>query len=166
MQEEWMPIENFPDYVVSNYGYVQNVVSGRMLGRSPVQSGMMTVAMMYDKLQYRRSLASLVARAFLLPPIREDFNTPIHLDGDKKNCRADNLMWRPRWFAINYHIQARDNRFKVWTKDFRLNETGEIFEHPREPAQKYGLLESEIHKALVNQTPVFPTGFTFMFMED
>lgn len=163
MQEEWLPVENFPDYVVSNFGYVQNAMTGRFMSRSPVQHGTMTVAMMRNGRQYRRSVSGLVAQTFLELPPRDDFNTPTHLDGDRNNCRVDNLVWRPRWFAINFHIERRDNPFKGWTRDIRLNVTGEVFDTLSVPAEKYGLLEQEIHRSLVNGHLCFPHGFTFMF---
>lgn len=164
MQEEWMQLEEFPDYAVSNYGYVQNTARGRSISRSAVQYGMMTVAMMLDGRQYRRSIATLVAQAFLPPPPREDFNTPIHLDGDRKNCRADNLAWRPRWFAIAYHQEKRSTYYDKWTRDFRLEQTGEVFDNIRVPSQKYGLLERDIHLSLVNGGYAAPHGYSFEFI--
>lgn len=165
MQEEWLPVEGFPDYVVSNYGYVQNVLSGKTLSNSPVQYGMLTVAMMKDAQQFRRSVAGLVAREFLPPPLREDFNTPIHLDGDRANCRVDNLAWRPRWFAINYHLEKKHRPFAGFHSDIRLMETGEVFDTLTAPATKYGLLEREIHRSLVQGVRVFPAGYTFIFLD-
>ena len=55
--------------------------------------------------------------------------------------------------------------FANWTRDIRLNETGEVFDSLSAPAEKYGLLEREIHKAIVNGTQVFPYGFTFMLLD-
>lgn len=165
MLEEWMVLTDFPDYAVSNYGYVKNLNTGKTLSRSPVQYGMLTVALMNDGQQYRRSIATLVAEHFIEGPPREDFNTPIHLDGDRANCRADNLAWRPRWFAVNYHMERRNPPFAGWDADFRLNETWEIFDKLSQPAMKYGLLEREIHKSLVEGTPTFPQGFTFSLLD-
>lgn len=165
MQEEWLPVEGFDDYVVSNYGYVKNALTDRVLSSSPVQYGMLTVAMVKDGKQYRRSISGLVARAFLPDPAREDFNTPIHLDGDRQNCRVDNLLWRPRWFAVNYHLEWKHRPFAGFHSDIRLMETGEVFDTLREPAQKYGMLEREIHRSLLQGTRVFPTGYTFIFLD-
>lgn len=166
MMEEWSLIPEFPGYSVSNLGYVQNNHTGRTMARSLVQYGMPTVAMMYEGKQYRRSIATLVARAFLDPPPRSDFNTPIHLDGDRKNCQADNLMWRPRWFAICFHMEHANPPFPDWRADIRLVETGEPFEHISEPAHKYGLLQRDIHQSIVNGVAVFPYGFNFTLIEN
>jgi len=166
MLEEWLPLEEFPDYAVSNYGYVMNLNTGKTLSRSPVQYGMLTVALMHDGQQYRRSIATLVATHFIEAPPREDFNTPIHLDGDRANCRADNLAWRPRWFAVNYHMERRHPQFTDWKADFRLNETWEVFDNLSVPAMKYGLLEREIHKSIVEGKQTFPQGFTFSMLDN
>lgn len=165
MLEEWLPLELFPDYAVSNYGYVKNLRNDKLLTRSPVQYGMLTVALMHDGQQFRRSIATLVAQTFLEEPPRDDFNTPIHLDGDRANCRADNLAWRPRWFAINYHLERRKSPYEGWDADFRLNETWEVFDTLSDPAIKYGLLERDIHKSIVEGKPTFPQGFTFMLLD-
>lgn len=166
MQEEWLPIDGFDEYVLSNYGTVRNELTGRTMTRSPVQYGMLTVAMMRGGVQIRRSIGTLVAQHFLPAPEREDFNTPIHLDGDRANCRVDNLMWRPRWFAINFHLERRHGPFDGWSRDIRLLETGEVFDTLKHPAEKYGLLEREIHRSLTNGTIVYPQGFRFIFIEN
>jgi hypothetical protein len=118
---------------------------------------------MLDGKQYRRSVSGLVAQAFLDDPVREDFNTPIHLDGDRKNCRADNLEWRPRWFAVNYHKERLNPPFPKWTRDIRLMDTLEIFDNPSQAAVKYGLLERDIHKAIVQGLTVFPFNYEFQY---
>ena len=166
MQEEWLPVEDNPDYVVSNYGYVKNSYSGKILSNSPVQNGMLTVAMVGDDGQRRRSTAILVAKAFLQKPQREDFNTPIHLDGDKANCRVDNLMWRPRWFAINYHLEKKHNPYRNFSHDICLLDTREVFDTLSEPSIKYGLLEKDVYNSLNKGTRVFPMGFKFIYLNN
>lgn len=166
MQEEWLPIDEFPGYSVSNYGFVHSTNTERVLKNSPVQYNMPTVGMSIDGKQHRRSVAGLVARAFLPDPEADHFDTPIHLDGDRSNCRVDNLAWRPRWFAINYHIERRSSPLPPWSRDIRLLDTGEVFSSPAEAAQKYGLLEVDINRSLVMGYDVFPHGFTFIFDVD
>lgn len=165
MLEEWLQIEDFPDYYISNYGRVKSEISNRNLMWSPIQYGIPTVGLMRDGKQWRRSVPVLVAKTFLPPPLREDFDTPIHLDGDRSNPRADNLMWRPRWFAVNFHKQRTTSPYPNWNRDIQLVETGEVFDNPSQIAEKYGLLEDAIHKAILNGTEVFPQGYTFRFLD-
>lgn len=164
MLEEWRTIEEFPDYSVSNHGRVQNAVTGRFIGVNLIQNLVPTVSLQKDRHQYRRALSGVVARAFLEQPF-EHFNTPINLDGDRRNCAVDNLAWRPRWFAIRYHMERVEDPFSYWTRPFRLNQTWEVFGHINEPAVKYGELVREIHKSLVEGTTVFPHRHTFIYLD-
>lgn len=159
--EEWLPIEGFPEYVVSSLGYIKNIHTERILSPSIVQGDTPIVGLMCDGVQYKRSLSRLVALAFLPEPDRDDFNTPIHLDGDKMNCSLENLAWRPRAFAINFHMERKNPIYPNWNEDVRLMDTYEIFSTPAEAAVKYGVLERDIHRSIVSGMPVFPHGFVF-----
>src|SRR3954463_11128186 len=104
-QMEFKPIDGFPGYSISSYGRVRNDETDRILALTRNQHGVVQVGLMRDGLQYKRGVALLVARAFLDPPAIETFDTPINLDGDRCNNHIDNLMWRPRWFAVKFHQQ-------------------------------------------------------------
>lgn len=169
MLEEWLPIDEFPGYYVSNYGRVRSEMSNRNLKWSPVQYGVPTVGLMKEDgghlRQFRRSVPLLVARAFLPAPV-EPADTPIHLDGDRSNPRADNLAWRPRWFAVCYHKERAKDPYPNWTRDIVLLDTGEVFAHPRDAAMKYGELEIDIYKSVMNRRKIFPHGHTYRFDEE
>jgi hypothetical protein len=160
-REVWQEIEDFPGYAVSDQGRVLNEDTGNVLKCSPVRFGTPTVGLFRDGVQYRRSVSRLVAVAWLPVPDKEYFNTPTHLDGNRQNCCADNLAWRPRWFAIAYHQERNENRFNDWKTDFILVETGEVFQHPRDCATKYGMLQKDIFMSLIRGNDVFPQWFTF-----
>lgn len=154
--EDWAPIEEFPGYSVSSQGRVRNDNFERVLTRLVNQHGIVHVGLVKGRLQYKRGVALLVARSFLPEPFPETFDTVIHLDGDKLNCRAENLMWRPRWFAIRFHQQfARDEMaFPVPIEEIK---TGERFKNSRHAVMRYGLLDKEIRTAVAAQTYVWPT---------
>jgi len=162
MLEEWLPVEGFPGYYVSNLGRVMKE-DGRFLKLSPNQSRVYTVALFIEGHAIRRAVSLLVAHAFVGEPPEPRFTTVMHLDGDRANCRADNLVWRPRAFAINFHRQFLTDRFARWRQDIRLIETGEVFSNPREIAVKYGVLENYVIMNMNNdpRTPVFPHYFNF-----
>lgn len=165
MLERWKDVVGFSDYVVSNYGEVYCSRTGRILRQTPVQYGMLTVGLWRDNKQHRRSVATLVATAFL-DKQRDDFNTPIHLDGDRSNCRVDNLAWRPRHFAVRYHLERKNPRFPKWKRPFELVQTEEEFDSIGVAAVKYGMLESDIFIGLTNGTSVFPMWVHFRYLED
>jgi len=156
LEEQWMLIDGFEDYGISNYGRVENVATGRILSLSRNQFGVVNVGLMRDGVQYHRSVPLLVASAFL--PIHPDpFNTPINLDGDRNNNHVDNLVWRPRWFASKYNRQFRHPYHNSLTTPLVDIKTGEITENSFECAMRYGLLEEELVMAVLNRTYVWPT---------
>jgi hypothetical protein len=111
--EVWRQIYEFPGYSVSNMGRVRNDETGRIMALSRNQYGIVNVGLVLGRKQYKRSVALLVADAFLPTWESEVFTSPIHLNGDRSDCRAENLMWRPRWFAAKYHRQFKTGRIAV-----------------------------------------------------
>jgi hypothetical protein len=156
MPENWRKIDSFPGYSVSDHGRVRADKTGRFLSLSQNQYGLVHVGLMKEGLQYHRSVPLLVARAFLL----QDnllFDTPINLDGDRHNNRLENLLWRPRWFAIRYNQQFRQPYENPITSRIVDLKTGEISENSAHCAQRYGLLEQDLVLSIMNRTYVWPT---------
>lgn len=159
-EEDWREIELFPKYSVSDTGYVRNNRTGYRLSRLPNQSGAVYVGLISDNKQNNRSVALLVAEAFLPPPTlrkhRLAFGTPINLDGDRFNNHVLNLAWRPLWYARQYHQQFiqyhRGSDAPIQDLD-----TGEIFETALDAAMKFGLLEKDIWLAMEANEEVWPT---------
>jgi NUMOD4 motif len=165
MSELWSTIESFREYSVSNFGNVRSNKSGRVLSTSPNQFNVVQVGLMKDGVQYHRSVPLLVAKAFL--PVKPGpFDTPINLDGDRSNNHVDNLVWRPRWFAIKYNRQFRhpsDMRIDRPISDVK---SGEVSPNSLECAKRYGLLEEEIAIAIMTKTYVWPTYQEFRVVQD
>lgn len=157
-EEEWIPIDGFPKYSVNSLGQVRHNRTERLVQPILNQFGVAYVGLVRDYSQKKRSLALLVARTFIpLPPDLENFDTPINLDGDRFNCSIDNLMWRPRWFAIQFHQQ-----FKLWPVSYveapiKQLSDGKVFRDSREVAKAYGLLEIDLFVSIQNRTYVWPT---------
>jgi hypothetical protein len=163
--EEWAYIELFPDYSISTYGRVRSNKFERILALNENQFGVVQVGLMRDGIQHHRSVPLLVAKAFL-PYVAGPFDTPINLDGDRRNNRLENLMWRPRWFAIKYNQQFRHpypNPILAPIVDLK---TGEVSENSLECAKRYGLLEDDLVLSILNRTYVWPTYQEFGIFED
>lgn len=156
--EHWLKIPHFPKYDVSSLGRVRNNETGRDMRLTINQRGIVYVGLMRDGVQYKRSVALLVAHAFKHIPQHESFDALIHLDGNKANCKADNLMYRPFHFSINYHRQFRLP--PAYQGEIYCPETNETFATSREMAVKYGFLERDILAALVNEWMIWPTKMT------
>lgn len=155
--EIWAPIEGFPQYSVSDQGRVRNDRTDRRLVKFRTGGDHWHVGLMRDGTQHNRAVSRLVAEAFLKKPNDTwTLPTPINLNGDKNDCRSENLMWRPRWFALKYTRQ-----FDVpWAKvdPIRDCETGIVFRDIwDELIMVHGLLYIEIMQAIIHQTYVFPT---------
>jgi NUMOD4 motif len=156
MNEHWKTIPDFPEYDVSNFGNIRSNKSGRILSVSPNQFGVVQVGLMKNGVQYHRSVPLLVAKAFL--PIKPGpFDTPINLDSDRSNNHIDNLVWRPRWFAIKYNRQFRYPPERHISRPIVDLKTGEVSSNSTDCAKRYGLLEEEIVIAIANKTYVWPT---------
>ena len=110
--ENWASIPSFPGYSVSDEGFVRNDDTGHILSRLVNNRSLVYVGLVRDGEQFNRSVARLVAEAFLPTPVFRTFDTPINLDGNRTHVGVTNLMWRPRWFAVKYHEQFK----KIWTE--------------------------------------------------
>lgn len=162
--EEWRPIPGFPGYSVSNLGNVRNDELGHDMGIMTNQFGLTHVGLTRNLVQHRRAVGLLVAKAFLPPPPNASFDTPIHLNGDRSDSRVENLLWRPRWFAVKYNKQFLEEP-KGFRRPVVEKRTGEVFPTSWDAAIKYGLIDHEIMVATMNNTFVWPTYQTFRTVE-
>jgi len=162
MDEKWAPIKEFPNYSVSNLGRVHNHDTGRILKESTTKNGLVKIGLMKDRKQYFRGVAHLVAEAFV--KVSNDLHdTPTHLDGDSSNNRADNLIWRPRWFAWKYSRQFRE-RTPYHTQGPILDvKAGVWYVDMLEVATTHGLLVDDVRRSVIFKKPVFPTRQVFSF---
>jgi hypothetical protein len=154
--DDWRPVEGFPGYSVNPLGQVVRDSTGRLLVPRYNQYGVPYVGLMREWQQCIRSLPRLVARAFLPRP-SEIFDTPIQLDGDPTNCRADNLMWRPRWYAVLYKRQFEERYDNPIDAPVHAIDEREKFPNSLLAACRYGLLEREVVLSIINRTPAWPT---------
>ncbi len=162
-REKWEVLEEFPDYVVSNHGRVMTRHTELIKTPTRNQQGIPSVLLMRDRIQYRRSVAVLVAHHFV-PNNRHTFDTPINLDGDRMNNHYMNLMWRPRWFAVKYHAQFKQPQPFNFRGKIHVVEDDVQFDDLMSCAVYYGLLMREILMSAHTYTPVFPTWQTFVII--
>lgn len=163
---EVVPIEGFWDYYITINGDVVNAKTWRKMTTSPTAFGEPTVGLVRDGRQYRRSVKVLVARAFVEGET-EIFDTPIQLDGNRNNLRADNIVWRPRWFAWKYsnQFQGGPDNYPDWYYGGPVLDVvnGIRYDTVLEAAIENGILCRDILSSCNNQTQVFPTAQLFTF---
>jgi hypothetical protein len=165
VEENWKQVRNFPGYEVSDLGRIRSEKSGRILSLSQNQFGVAQVGMVRDGIQHHRSVPRLVALAFI-PNSLEAYDTPINLDGDRMNNRVDNLIWRPRWFAVRYNQQFKIPYLHHIDRPIQDLKTGIICESSIDCAKRYGLLESDLVMAILNRTYTWPTYQLFGVVEE
>ena len=82
------------------------------------------------------------------------------------NNHVDNILWRPRWFAIKYNRQfAQPYEFPIMSPVVDLK-TEEISRNSGECFKRYGLLEQDLVLSILNRTYVWPTYQEFGLVED
>lgn len=153
---DWTPVQGFPGYSIHPDGLVRRDANGRLLHLKVNQYGVPYVGLMRAWEQKQRSLAKLVAQAFL-PRALEAFDTPINLDGDRRNCSVENLMWRPRWFAVQFNRQFREPYESPIETPIRDVKGKEVLPDSLAVSKRYGLLERDVVLSIVNLTYVWPT---------
>lgn len=161
--EEWSELHAFPGYSVSHWGRVRNDRTNYFLTISVNQLGIPYVGLKRDGISCQRAVAPMVARAFLPPPELPTFDTPINLDGDRLHNAVENLVWRPRWFAVKYHRQFHlfyTGHIGV-RQTIEDRDTEERFETSAHASIKFGLLDREVMFSVYKETYVWPTYQTF-----
>lgn len=143
--EQWLPIDDFLYYEVSSEGRVKNKGSDYILKPIDNGNGGVMVILRRDGRGHSRLIRRLVANAFLPPP-RLHSDAPVHLDGDYKNCAANNLEWRPRWYASQRTHQS--NRTEPLRRRLIRNvTTGEIYQDTLDCARAIDGLEEYVIRA-------------------
>jgi hypothetical protein len=151
VQRKWKELEEFPGYVVSNLGEFANMRTDREIRPSRTRQGHAKISLYKDGRLVTRSVALLVAEAFVAKA-DDHFDTPIHLNGDLMDCAADNLMWRPRWFAIRFHRQFYLEAFHDDQRE-RINvKTGEHYASMKELCMREGLYYYDVDKSCYEET--------------
>jgi hypothetical protein len=164
-EEIWRPIEAFPNYSVSNYGRVRNEDRGRLVVASHNPQGALKVGLVIGGRQYVRSVKVLVGEAFCGGPVGKH-DTPMLLDGDQDNVRADNIVYRPRWFAWKYSRQFEAIERYVNGVGIRDRKTGVEYRDIADAALTNGLLCREILICIPTHGAVFPHWQSFEWIID
>lgn len=172
--ERWSEISEFPGYLVSDHGFVMNEQTQTIVKPTAKPgSDMLMVGLMGERdgrrVQFKRSLTLLVARAYLPEPSNDAFDTPINLDGNRANNHYTNLMWRPLWFARQYSKQFKDLEDPHFRKMHQHYfdqmivdvETHVTYDNIWTAARHHGLLAQHIWIAMATNGYVVPTGQIF-----
>jgi hypothetical protein len=157
------PIPGFENYFVNTDGWVVNVNTGRLMALSPNLNGELMVGLMREGKQYKRSVKVLVAEAFV-DGKTDLFNTPIQLNHVRDDLRADNLCWRPRWFAWKYYRQFEEMSDYYFGSGVREINSGLEYENILHAAVTHGLLCADILFSIYDGPAAWPTSSRFQWI--
>lgn len=166
-QETWRTIKEFPNYSISNLGRVHNNRVNRPMAISRTGYGHVKIGLR-DSItgeRFTRSVALLVAEAFVeSPDILCD--SVVLLDGDQTNVAADNLVWRPSWYAWKYVRQFKTPK-SVYYENLAVRNITARRNYPSivDAAMTEGLLFEEIWRSTYMAKPLYPYGFVFKVIE-
>lgn len=151
MTERWQNIKGFPNYQVSDQGFVLHVRFGRRLRPWVAAKGYKTVGLSRAGESVRRSLHALVAEAFLGK--KPKGHRIYFVDGDPRNCRASNLEYRRAGSHMRCHGTGH-HRTRLTEADVRKirrrYRRGGIT--LRELAEEYRMTRQGIHAIVARQT--------------
>lgn len=93
MNERWLPVSGYESlYAVSSHGRVRSLRNGRVMSPGSGQDGYPIVSLYLAGTRKGIAVHRLVAEHHV--PGRNPLHKEVaHLDGDRKNPRADNLKW-------------------------------------------------------------------------
>ncbi len=159
---EGKKIEDFPEYIVTEYGEVFNAKTEREIQVARTGQGTAKVTLYRDGRPFTRALGLIVAKAYVWNDFDPDiFDTPIHLNHEPLDNRAVNLRWRPRWFAIKYAKQYWFENYHNHRRDIYDPSDGEVLPGVRWICEKHGVLWFDVLMSLEKGETVFPSGYRF-----
>ena len=147
---EWRIIEEFPNYEVSESGFVRNIdMRYRVLKGGRTDKGYLIVQLRYNGRSYGRTVHSLVANAFLPKPEGDLEYEVNHRDGNKEDNSCQNLEWMTHGDNVR-HAYATGLRSRM---SIRILETGETFDTVDECARYLNVTVGYIYGHLKGHFP-------------
>lgn len=166
MPKKWVPIKGFPGYSVSSDGEVYSERNKMILSQSGINNGNgLKVNLMKDGHIHTRAVRTLVQEAFPEEDVWDQANTPINVNGDVTDNRAENIAMRPRWFAWKYTRQFHESIPPEYNIRVLNEQTQIIYNSVMEAGIADGVLWEYIYQSILSGRPVYPTGATYTFAD-
>lgn len=160
MKEVWSEVEGFPNYAVSNFGYVVSLRFNTRL--VPVQNGKgyYKVRLWSADGQKQFYIHQLVAQAFF-GDYRHGMRIA-HVNGDKSDNSTPNLRLKAGYRELDDTVA----RVRVYRgRHVRVVETGEVFRSARDAAQAIHGDYTSIYKVLKGQRETH-MGYRFEYYDE
>lgn len=132
--ERFEKINGFPNYEVSDQGYIKNVKTGKKLKSTPAgKNGTLRVTLRDKDKKEQFSLARLVAEAFVSNSNPSRFNLVAHQNGDITDNRYLNLFWTNREGICGqlHNVLKIKNRARSSDVEVTVYNGKDVFEFPK-----------------------------------
>lgn len=133
MSEVYKWSETIPGYMVSNYGHIMNAKTGNVFsGRVNRRAGYPEINIIQGGKHKYYLVHRLVAEIFCSKPNDGKQYEVNHIDGNRANCRADNLEWIT-------HAENLHHSYVIGNRDYGVapkaviatnKDTGEMMRFP------------------------------------
>lgn len=170
--EEFRSPDEFPNYGVNSKGEVWNLIYDRPIqpratrGNPRGSSAQVTISD-WDGRPKTMSLSRLVADLWLPKHEFAHYDTPINLNGDRFDNRVENLQWRPRWYAIQYHQQFHtDPSIGRGTIPILNVDTEDIYQNADVAFTTLGLIRIKMIVAIFNKEIIRPDNVMLQWVNE
>ena len=160
-QEVWAEIQGFPNYVVSNYGYVMSLNTNKLMKTRSNGYGYLRVMLCHEGVTRDFYIHQLVAMAFF-----GDFTPGTHVQHVNGNLE-DNATWnlRLKRGRETHFSDYRPPRKRQVGRRVQIVETGEVFRTVRDCADHIGGDYASIYACLRGERKTH-LGYTFEYDGD
>ena len=149
-------------YMVSTYGKVYSLISGKELAVVKRKDGYLRVGLYDSKGKHKNFLVHrLVAQAFL--PNEDNLPQVNHRDEIKTSNRVDNLEWSSDVYNKKYSLYQRER--EVAQIDVNTNEVVNIFKSAKEAGRETGFDQGGISKVCRGKCKTYK-GFRWEYTKD
>lgn len=162
MDEYWQKIDDYPGYEVSDLGRVRNSKTGRILKLSDNGSGCMIVNLQRNNRSDVCQVRWLVAEVFVNPPYNLD-SIPQHINGDYRDCRAENLEWMSR-SDVHWRLYQKGQGMDPDNRPIEILTTGEVYRNIFDCARAIGGYAKNIHRTMYNHHSSY-MGYQFRYSD-
>ena len=156
VKEEWKEVhfDNCKYKIeVSSLGHVRKTSE---FGQISILTGTITSGFRYVSICGRPyAVHKMVAEAFVPNP--EHYYKVVHKNGDKSDCRAENLVW------AKHFIRKECNLAEAYRNKVFCLETDQVFGSLKTAAYTTGIPQDVISWSIANNTKVF--GLSFIWVE-
>lgn len=160
MEEKWAEIEEYPNYLISNYGQIYSRRADRVLKPRLSHKGYLRAVLSEEGERREVYIHQIVAQTFF-GSFRDGMRIK-HVNGNLEDNRVSNL----RVHNSNVPEYPSDRRLKrgPWGVKVRIVETGQIFRTVRDCAKHIGGDYGTIYACLRGDRRMH-LGYTFEYVE-